>query len=99
MACKASIISPITGKRVQSHVYYQLTSFFPKSEAVDIYNSMYTEGFKELLGFDWTKNTDRTVDLSFSGEPKIETVARLLKLDLTADQITFYKCTKHSRVF
>ena len=87
MACKASIISPITGKRVQSHVYYQLTSFFPKAEAVDIYNSMYTEGFKELLGFDWTKNTERTVDLSFSGEPRIETVARLLKLDLTADQI------------
>lgn len=88
MACRASIISPLTGKRVQSHVYYQLTSFYPKEEAVDIYNAMYTEGFKELLGFDWTNNTERTPDLGFSGEPSMETVDKLLNLNLTEEQLT-----------
>jgi Asp-tRNA(Asn)/Glu-tRNA(Gln) amidotransferase C subunit len=48
---------------------------------------MYAEGFKELLGFDWTTNTDRTQELSYSGEPNIETVAKLLNLDLTSAQI------------
>lgn len=87
MSCKASIKSPITGNTVLSTTYFQLTNLFDKQKAVDVYNSMYTPGFKDLLGFDWTTNTAHREELNLNGEPKIEYLNKILGLDLSQYEI------------
>jgi len=87
MSCKASIKSPITGNTVSSTAYFQLTNLFDKQKAVDVYNSMYTPGFKDLLGFDWTTNTAHREELNLNGEPKIEYLNKILGLDLSQYEI------------
>ena len=87
MSCKASIKSPITGNTVLSTTYFQLTNLFDKQKAVDVYNSMYTPGFKDLLGFDWTTNTEHREELNLSGEPRIEYLNKILDLDLSQYEI------------
>ena len=87
MSCKATIKSPITGKTVMSTTYYQLTNVFDKERAVDIYNSMYTPGFQDLLGFDWTTNKEYREELNLNGEPKIEYLNNILGLELSQYQL------------
>ncbi len=87
MSCKATIKSPITGKTVMSTTYYQLTNVFDKEKAVDIYNSMYTPGFQDLLGFDWTTNKEYREELNLNGEPKIEYLNEILGLELSQYQL------------
>ena len=87
MSCKATIKSPITGKTVMSTTYFQLTNLFDKEKAVDIYNSMYSPGFQDLLGFDWTSNKQYREELNLNGEPKIEYLNKILDLQLSDYQI------------
>lgn len=87
MSCKATIKSPITGKTVMSTTYFQLTNVFDKEKAVDIYNSMYTPAFQDLLGFDWTTNKQFREELNLNGEPKIEYLNKILGLELSDYQI------------
>ena len=87
MSCKATIKSPITGKTVMSTTYYQLTNLFDKQKAVDVYNSMYTPGFQDLLGFDWTTNKVFREELNLNGEPKIEYLNQILDLGLSNYEI------------
>lgn len=87
MSCKATIKSPITGKTVMSTTYYQLTNLFDKQKALDIYNSMYTPGFQDLLGFDWTTNKEFREELNLNGEPRIEYLNQILDLGLNDYEI------------
>ena len=87
MSCKATIKSPITGKTVMSTTYFQLTNVFDKEKAVDIYNSMYTPAFQDLLGFDWTTNKQYREELNLNGEPKIEYLNKILGLEMSDYQI------------
>ena len=87
MSCKATIKSPITGKTVMSTTYFQLTNVFDKEKAVDIYNSMYTPAFQDLLGFDWTTNKQFREELNLNGEPKIEYLNKILGLEMSDYQI------------
>jgi len=88
MSCFAKIKSPLTGNTVTSPAYYQLTSFFPPSQAKSIYEATTTNTFKTELGFDWTKKQQGyNPKLNFLGEPTIDQINAHLKLNMSPTEV------------
>jgi hypothetical protein len=88
MSCFAKIKSPLNGKSVTSTAYYQLTSFFPPAQGKEIYEALTTNTFKTEFGFDWTKKQQGyNPKLNFLGEPTVDQINSVLKLNLSPKEI------------
>ena len=88
MSCFAKIKSPLNGKSVTSTAYYQLTSFFPPAKGKEVYEALTTNTFKTEFGFDWTKRQQGySPKLNFLGEPTIDQINSILKLNLSPKEI------------